>query len=73
MDSHDTLSEGDDPTAGSRVLRTGKAAPGGRQVLVDVLAGGVGSGPIDYTQPNLETALREALHVLMGMSEYQLS
>ncbi len=43
-----------------------------RQIVVDVLNGGIGMGAIDYTQSNLETALREALHVLMGMSEYQL-
>ncbi len=44
-----------------------------RQVIADVLTRGIGSGTIDYKQPNLETSLREALHVLMGMSEYQLS
>ena len=43
-----------------------------RQIIVDVLKGGIGMGAIDFSQPNLETALREALHVLMGMSEYQL-
>jgi hypothetical protein len=44
-----------------------------RQIVVDVLTGGIGMGTIDYGQPNLETSLREALHVLMGMSEYQLA
>ncbi len=44
-----------------------------RQIVVDVLTGGIGMGAIDYGQPNLETSLREALHVLMGMSEYQLA
>ncbi len=44
-----------------------------RQILVDVLTRGTGSATIDYRQPDLETALREALHVLLGMSEYQLA
>ncbi|MDP6582557.1 MAG: hypothetical protein QF681_18040, partial [Vicinamibacterales bacterium] len=44
-----------------------------RQILVDVLTRGIGSATIDYGQPGLEAALREALHVLLGMSEYQLA
>ncbi len=45
---------------------------GRRQTVVNVLQGGVGMGAIDYDQPDLESSLREALHVLMGMAEYQL-
>jgi hypothetical protein len=57
---------------GRRFLRV-KMQEADRQSLMEFLAKRLGSSSIDFSKGNLETDLRELLHLVLSMPEYQLA
>jgi len=47
--------------------------PDARRALADHLAARLGAGPIDWEARDTERALREVLHLILSLPEYQLS